>query len=395
VSTHDVNSIGDREAGTALLTLGRLPKGLDLARSLNQAGWRVLVAEPGKRHLCGSSRAVSESFQVTAPVLDRHAYLRELTEIIEREGVDLVLPVSEEILHVAALHGRLDPRVRIASMPLEQLLSVHGKLDFVRTCERLGLSVPVTRRLSDPDAGELNRDRPVIVKREYSCAGAGLERIPAGATLPRRNQASEWLVQQCIGGTELCSFTIADRGRALSTVVYRGTVVSGTVAVCFERIDPAPGVLQWVERFIEGTGVSGFVGLDLMVDDRGEVFGLECNPRATSGVHFFEPADLARALIDPGHCKQIRFRKPRLFQQFYPTLTETQLSLLRWREFRHNLGQLLRAKDVSWQRDDPWPFILLPYTAWSILSKTMFQGMSFGEAATWDIEWAAPVEALA
>jgi len=395
VSTHDVNSNAGPAPGTALLTLGRLPKGLDLARSLNQAGWRVLVAEPGKRHLCGSSRAVSRSFQVTAPVVDRQAYLRELTGIIEREGVDLVLPVSEEILHVAALHGRIDPRVRIASMPLKQLLSVHGKLDFVRICEGLGLRVPTTLRLSDPAAADLNREHPVIVKREYSCAGAGLERVPAGAVLPPRDLPSDWLVQQRIEGSELCSFTIADRGRTLSTVVYRGTVVSGTVAVCFERIDPAAEILQWVERFIEGTGVSGFVGLDLMVDHRGEVFGLECNPRATSGVHFFEPADLARALIDPEHCTQIRFRELRLFQQFYPTLTETQLSVFRWREFRHNLGQLIRARDVSWQLDDPWPFILLPCTAWSILSKTMFHGMSFGEAATWDIEWTAPVEAVA
>jgi predicted ATP-grasp superfamily ATP-dependent carboligase len=390
-----VNPTEGSEAGTVLLTLGRLPKGLDLARCLHGAGWRVLVAEPGRRHLCGSSRAVSASFQVTAPVIDREAYLRELTGIIEREHVDLVLPVSEEILHVAALHGRLDPRVRIASMPLEQLLSVHGKLDFVQICERLGLRVPRTRRLSDPAAAELNRDRPVIVKGEYSCAGAGLERVAAGAGLPPRDRPSDWLVQQCIEGQELCSFTIADRGRALSTVIYRGTVVSGTVAVCFERIDPTPELLQWVERFVEGAGLSGFVGLDLMVDAQGEVFGLECNPRATSGVHFFEPEDLARAIASPERCTRIRFRKSRLFQQFYPTLTETQLSIFRWGEFKHNLGQLLRAKDVSWRLDDPWPFILLPYTAWSILSKTMFRGMSFGEAATWDIEWTAPAEATA
>ncbi len=381
-------------SGTVLLTLGRLPKGLDLARCLAEAGWRVLVAEPGRRHLCGSSRAVARSFQVPAPVYEREAYLDEITRIVQRENVDLVLPVSEEILHVAALHGRLDPNVRVASMPLPRLLEVHGKLSFVELCDRLGLGIPLTARLSDPQAADLNCDQAVIVKREFSCAGVGLETVPAGAPLPVREDPEQWLVQQRIEGEELCSFSVAHEGRPLATVVYRGTVVSGTVAVCFERIDPPPQVLDWVERFVKGGALSGFIGVDLMLDSSGGVFGLECNPRATSGVHFFESQDLARALLDPAGCDGLRFRRQRLFQQFYPCLTETQASLFRRDDFRRKLGQLLRARDVSFQLRDPLPFLLLPFTAWSILSRTIFGNMSFGEAATWDIEWTGPTEAV-
>ena len=43
---------------TVLLTLGRLPKALELARALRAAGARVLVAEPFAKHLTGTSRAV-------------------------------------------------------------------------------------------------------------------------------------------------------------------------------------------------------------------------------------------------------------------------------------------------------------------------------------------------
>lgn len=377
---------------TVLLTLGRLPKGLDLARCLAQAGWRVIVAEPGVRHLCGSSNAVSASFRVPSPAEDPEAYLAKLLKIVSREEVDLVLPVSEEILHVAALHGRLPATVSLAAMPLDRLLAVHGKLSFVEVCQRSGLSVPDTFRLSDPQAAGLVSNYDVVIKREYSCAGVGLESLPAGSKLPTRDKPRDWLVQQRIKGRELCSFSIAHEGRALATVVYRGTVVSGTVAVCFERIDDQDEVLRWVNSFITGSRVSGFIGLDLIVDESGAVFGLECNPRATSGLHFFEPEDLAQAVTDPANCEAVRFREQRLMQQFYPCLTETQLSLFRWQEFKHNLGQLVRAKDVSWELADPLPFLLLPFTAWSILSKTLFGGMSFGEAATWDIEWVASEE---
>ena len=39
--------------GNLLLTLGRLPKALDVARGFADLGWRVVVAEPFKRHLAG------------------------------------------------------------------------------------------------------------------------------------------------------------------------------------------------------------------------------------------------------------------------------------------------------------------------------------------------------
>ncbi|MEN9755617.1 MAG: hypothetical protein RLZ07_1999, partial [Pseudomonadota bacterium] len=36
---------------SVLLTLGRLPKGLDIARSFHRAGWRVIIADPARDHL--------------------------------------------------------------------------------------------------------------------------------------------------------------------------------------------------------------------------------------------------------------------------------------------------------------------------------------------------------
>ncbi|MEM9529418.1 MAG: hypothetical protein AAGA23_00725 [Pseudomonadota bacterium] len=377
-------------AGTALLTLGRLPKALDLARALAGAGWRVLVAEPGKRHLSGYSRSVHASFQVAAPVHEPERYLDDLVSLIQREGVDLVVPVSEECLHTCQLYGRVPDHVRIASLPPAELIPLHSKWDFVQSCQRFGLAVPETARLGSGEAETLVQRLPVIVKREYSCAGVGLERVAKGEALPEREEPAEWLVQEQIDGTELCTFSVAHEGRVLGTVLYRGTVVSGTVAVCFERLVADARVTEFVERFVAGSGASGFVAFDLIQNSEGVVHGIECNPRATSGVHFIEAEDLALALTDPASCHELRLRPHRLMQQFYPCLTETQLAFGKWPRFRRYLGQLIRAKEVCFQWRDPLPFWLLPYAAWPILSMTLFQGKSFGEAATWDIEWEPP-----
>ena len=70
---------------TVLLTLGRMPKSLDLARGFHALGWRVVVAEPFAWHLCRASRMVSKSLRVRAPARDPDGYLDDLRKVIERE----------------------------------------------------------------------------------------------------------------------------------------------------------------------------------------------------------------------------------------------------------------------------------------------------------------------
>ena len=164
-------------APTALVTLGRLPKALDIARALHGAGWRVLVAEPFVRHLTGASNAVSRSIQVTAPTLDGQAYLQELRQIIAAESVDLVVPVSEETMHVAALH---DCGVRVFTMPPDIVRYLYDKLGFIQFSQSLGLTVPRTTVMSDPVTAATFRSAAVTASpRRATGSGGRSKRQPA------------------------------------------------------------------------------------------------------------------------------------------------------------------------------------------------------------------------
>lgn len=371
---------------TVLLTLGRLPKALELARALHASGCRVLVAEPFARHLTGASRAVAHSFLVPAPAIDREGYLQALIDIVMQENVDIVLPVSEEILHVAALHKRLPGSVRIASMPLASLLSVYDKQAFIARCHEAGLAAPQTRSLEDPSAIELAQAGPTVVKPRHSCSGRGVRFLDRGASLPLVDEPA--IIQSFVAGHLVSTFGYARDGRVHSTILYRAAVLQGTVAVCFERIDVSAAVEDWISRFVAHTRFDGFVSFDLMVDDDGVVWGIECNPRTTSGIHFVEPADLARSVLQPDHQQPWRYKPGRLRQQFYPCLTETQASMFTAR-FANNLRNLLSARDVSWQLDDPWPFIGMPWSSWPIIEAAMRARCSFGEVAMRDFDWRA------
>jgi predicted ATP-grasp superfamily ATP-dependent carboligase len=370
---------------TVLLTLGRLPKALDIARSFHHHGWRVLVAEPFAWHLCRVSNAVDRSFTVTAPVIDQEAYLQDLLGIIRREGVELVVPVSEEIIHAAHLGPLLPPDVRLYARPPAELLPLHSKAQFIERAAAHGVAAPETHLLGSAGAAALAARGPVVVKPVFSCSGRGVQFLPAGSPLPAADPSVPAVVQARVAGDVFTSFSIAHAGRALATVVYRGAVMSGTVAVCFERVVGHGAIEAWVDRFIEGAGFDGFISFDFVVDAAGTAWGIECNPRATSGIHFVETADIAPAVIDPAAAPPVRFRSTRFMQQFWPSLTEWQNAR---GEQRRRCGHYLRmARDVTWRASDPLPLLTMPFTAWNIISLASREGRRFGEVATRDVGW--------
>ena len=92
---------------TALLTVGRFPAALTLARGLHEHGVRVIVADPMKRQLCSVSSAVAKTFQVAPPNTDIAGWERDILDIIEHENVTDLIPTSEEACHAPTPAPRL------------------------------------------------------------------------------------------------------------------------------------------------------------------------------------------------------------------------------------------------------------------------------------------------
>ncbi|MGQ0455659.1 MAG: ATP-grasp domain-containing protein [Hyphomicrobium sp.] len=371
---------------TVLLTIGRLPKALDIARTFDSAGWRVIVADPFRWHLTRSSNAVAKTYAVTAPAENRALYLSDIRAIVDRERVSLIVPISEETMYVTALRDVLSPGVELFAMPQANVLELHNKRTFIDTAKTIGLNVPRTFALGEPQAGLIAASSDYIVKPENSCSGRGVRFFARNTPLPSTSPDEPEIAQQRIEGPLYSTVSVVHRGAPRVTVVYRAAVMSGTVAVCFERVPDVPAVEAWVATFAKATSWTGFIAFDMIVDSEGRAFAIECNPRATSGVHFVNPNFLAAAILDEPTSAP-PFRDELFMQQFYPCLTETQKSLFDWPLFKANLRHLTSAKDVTWALRDPLPFLLMPATASQIIWRSIVKKQSFGEASTFDISW--------
>ena len=375
---------------TVLITVGRMPKGLDLARGFAAEGCRVVVADPYQWHIARLSRAVAASHRTAAPAEQPERYLDDLMEIIARERVDLVVPVSEETMHVVRLADRLPAGVELYSGPAALVHTLHDKWRFNRLAAAYGLSVPPSAPLGDAAATSVVEAAPVVVKPIWSCGGMGVEFFERGAPLPPERPEGPALVQQRIDGTHLSTCSVTVGGRVLGTTVYRGVVMAGTVAVCFKRVPDARAIESWVEQFVARTQYTGFISFDFIVATDGTPYAIECNPRVTSGMHFFDHPAVARAVLTSGASGSVPHRPEMHLQHFYATLMEAEGSLLTGKPSKEKFRHLWQAKDVVWSWRDPVPFWGMTPASYELLAKSLFQGKSMGEAATGDIGWFGP-----
>ncbi len=372
-------------SGVALLTVGRLPPALDVARALAAAGWRVIVAESANTHLARMSRAVDLCLTVPSPHAAPAAYANALLRIVEEQGVDLVIPVSEETPYVAGLAAQLPPAVRVYAPSQDRLLELSDKWRFNRLAGRLGLAVPESALCGTPEAAALATITAFVAKPRFGCSGQGVRFARAGEAPP---VATGDLVQARLYGDAVSSFAIAREGRVLVNVVYRGAVNFGSAAVCFERVDGDAAVTDWVNRFIEGTEHSGFIAFDFIRDDRGEPRAIECNPRATSGLHFLRREFVADCLLDRSPSGK-PLRDERLLAESYSCYTAALAALPRGREFLRRLRLLAKSRDVTAAGDDPWPFRLMMVNTWPIIWRALKARVPFAEVAVRDLQWPA------
>ena len=374
-------------ARTALLTVGRFPAALTLARGLHEHGVRVIVADPMKRQLCSVSRSVAKTHQVAPPNTDIAGWERDILAIIERENVTDLIPTSEEVCHVANLAPRLPETTRYVGPSTEWIAQWHDKLQFVNYAISRGVTAPSVFTTADGEARSLIRQTECVLKPRRGCSGTEVSFIPQGSTLPPPSQ--NMLLQRRVQGNHLYTLSWVDAGEVKATASYRGSTHSGTVAVGFQSAPTPFSVKQWIERFVADTNVTGFLSFDFILDRSGIPWGIECNPRLSSGVHFISETWLGAAVM--GEAAEAASISPagKRVQWSYSTLTEAYKHLFRFQipELFRCLRDLFVSRDAVWSWRDPLPYILMTPLCWEFIWRSIRERMPIGDASQCDIAW--------
>ncbi|MCW2868090.1 MAG: ATP-grasp enzyme, partial [Marmoricola sp.] len=155
---------------TVMVSGGKMTKALALCRAFHDAGHRVVLVEAEKYALTGHrfSRAV-DVFR-TVPDASDPAYADALVEVVTSEGVDVYVPVCSPAssLPDARAKKQLAEHCEVVHLDADVLEELDDKFRFARRARSLGLRVPDTHLVTDPEQ-VLARDfsgatRPYLLK---------------------------------------------------------------------------------------------------------------------------------------------------------------------------------------------------------------------------------------
>jgi predicted ATP-grasp superfamily ATP-dependent carboligase len=362
---------------TVLLSGGKMTKALQLARSFHRAGHRVVLVESARYRLSGHrfSRCVDRFYIVPDP--GDAGYAEALLDIVQREGVDVFVPVSSPAasLHDAEAKALLLAHCEVIHVGADMLRLLDDKYEFATTAASLGLRVPDTHRITDPtevaefDFGRVDRAGRIYILK--SIAYDPIRRLDL-TPLPRRTAAeteafarslpisteNPWILQEFVVGQEYCTHGTVRNGNLQLYCCCE----SSAFQINYEMVHK-PEIEAWVRTFVNGLGLTGQVSLDFIEANDGTLYAIECNPRTHSAITMFydQPnvaagylADLkdtnngVATVIPTQACKPTYWLYHELWRMVTHPSTAAERVQVVW-----------RGKDAIFDRHDPLPFFMV------------------------------------
>ncbi len=373
-------------AERVLITGARAAAAVDIARDFANAGYEVHMADCATARLARWSRAVEQVHRYPSPVRDPAGFRAGVTALVDQLDPALIVPACEEVFHLAALP--LGERLFLP--PAATLRTLHDKALFAGLCGEAGLPVPETHRLDRPADLEPFRaaSRDWVFKARYSRFGEGTAVGPAPDALPAVTGRG-WIAQRKIEGREVSFYAVARGGQITAFAAYGSAWrLAGGASLTFDPLEPALAstLFDLASALAATTGLTGQFACDLIVEDSGQPWLIECNPRATSGAHLLVgDGRLARAILATPAAPAV---PPGGGQHLLPAFLTFGLGLaLRGGRLAEWRKQLRDGRDVAGRPGDRAPMLGAVVDGLAFMLAGARLGISATAATTIDIEW--------
>ncbi len=313
---------------TALLTdTSWWPCASRLAMRLTRAGWDVSAVYPHRGHPLAKTRAIHKRFQYRAT-----DPLDCLAHAIESVNPDIIIPCDDRAVgHAHKLHARAAEMGASGSgirALIERSLGapasypiVDSRIKLINCAREEGIRTPDTRLVTKPEelmSGDREIAFPAVLKADGSWGGHGVriarnreqaERFFESLAQPlstarflkrlmadrdaywfqtwRERTPPAVVVQSYVAGRPANCAVVCWNGEllaglAVEVIAAQGATGSATVVRAVEGSE----MILAAERLARKLNLSGFFGLDFMIEDgTRDVYLIEMNPRSTPLSH--------------------------------------------------------------------------------------------------------------
>lgn len=305
--------------------------------------------------------------------------------------------MHEETDIIAMLADLFPPETRLFLSEFEIENRLHHKYEFQQLLVEMGIPTRKYAKVTGPEsASTLDFEKPFALKRCYSRGSQKVHKVQPGDPLTwiEHDEQNPWIAQEWASGDKYCTYSVCHEGRIYAHATYPvDYAIDGSSCLNFKSVEH-PRIYEWVSDFIRRINFTGQVGFDFITRDSdpdADVFCIECNPRATSGIMMFTPQDrVDRAFLgtsDPDT------------ELITPTpdadrMIGLGMLLYGWRKpsrrgrsMRQFIRDFRASSDVVHSPDDRLPAIMLPFAYSGILRSCVKYRVGLAEGFMHDHEW--------
>ncbi len=307
-----------------LVTSSRNPFALDIIRKLGSTGHTVVASDTYPGAIGSHSKYVAAHATTASPRFDTDRFVADVSDIVTRFEIDVILPTFEEAFYLSARAADLPDRVRLYTGGFDKLARLHDKVSFQRLAVEAGVPVPETVVATDDAslAAAIARFPQYFARAAFSRGGVSLltntgplaGQLAVADVHPTPDQP--WLVQPFVDGPMVCTYSTIVDGRVTAHCTYRAPEQwAHSTGIAFLAVDSSQ-TLEYTQRLVEALDdtYTGQLSFD-WVDHDGQLYGIECNPRTTNGVILLDAEELsagltaavaAPAVVEPGVEREIK-----------------------------------------------------------------------------------------
>lgn len=379
-----------------LITGGRAPVALGIARNINRYGANVFVAESLKLNLCRFSNCVERFFNVPSPRFNERDFINSIIKIINEYKIDFLIPTCEETFYISGnkkIICEKCPSVKVFVDDLRKIAIFHNKFEFITQVKKMGYDVPKTFLIRQQSkildiVGNNSHIGKWVLKPVYSRFGSEVK-IFSKNCIPNCLEISEakmWLLQEFIDGEQLCSYAICHAGMPNAIVNYRQYFNTGNGAgINFINFEDS-FCKDFIANFVATFNIEGQISFDFIKSNNGKIFLLECNPRSTSGVHFLGMyTNLMKIFLNEETSDALTCKRG--LKIFLPMLLQGLKHVKSFRELFEWMKVNLFFKDVIFSFRDIKPFLFQILVMLELIKVAFENKLKITQASTYDIEW--------
>jgi predicted ATP-grasp superfamily ATP-dependent carboligase len=375
-----------------LITFARSFLALEIARHFYSTGHEVFVADSLSQHVSRYSNAVKKSFKLPSPRFNSKAYINELIHIIQKEKIDFLIPVYEEISYISKAIEKFPNTCKILAPSFNLYNELQNKWLFQEKLKSLGFETLKAQLIQQSDdIQNLNFNIPFAIKPCYSRASQKVQKIMPGQCAIVKIKVdpyNPWIAQEWAIGKKFCTYSICHGGKIFAHGVYPvNYAIDGYSCLTFQAVEH-PEIFEWISEFVKKIDYTGQIAFDLIETNDKKLFAIECNPRATSGLLLFNDKKhldasflgISSTLVTP----RIGLRRQ----------VAMGMLLYGWRKqarpnnrLRSFLKDFFGTKDVIFKTKDPKPFLFKPLIFANLWIKSRKVGLKLPHYFTHDHDW--------